>query len=330
MLISLRTIAAAAAAGVALTALSVPAAANDPCLGAHCPIDPPTDESDASSEGGMISVRISGSGTTAGGSTVTVPITQVMKHPPCWMQASWTGAEYAEYVDSGQMNRDNQHYNENMAPRPNYADYADVDGYWWSARCSSGYFDGTIGEFFDYTDEFFASHPAVFVEEGEPDPPFYIPPEILAYFAYEELQLPDPDLEWNPRRSGDTATFVNLDTWVWLDDSPVQLDVTASAAGNSATVTATLDRMTVTAPDAEPAVCDGPGVPWTPTATDGCAITFHRSSANQPGNATTVTVETYWTARWSTGGVDQGGLDPQAITATTAVPVAEVQTVVTG
>ncbi|MGH8824298.1 MAG: hypothetical protein ACRDVN_07475 [Jiangellaceae bacterium] len=322
-----RVVLAVVPAGLITCALTLPAHAD--CESVVCP--PEGDGSDAGAGGGTVYIQVWGSGVRRDGGGVEVPLREVGVHPPCWMEPFMTGAEYYDYVTSGRLARDNFHFGENIDELPGYEQHQDdTEGQWWAGICNSGYFDGTIGAFFDYTDQFFDENPPVFVEVGEDPPVPPIPPEILVEYAYREMDLPAPQIGWNPRRVGDAATFVNLDTWVWLEDGPVQLEVNAAAGGNVARVEATIDSMRVTAPDADPVTCDGTGVPWSSQATGECAIVFGRSSATQPGLVTPVTVATTWTVEWFANGAPRGPLDPQTTTGTTTVPVAEVQTVVTG
>lgn len=326
MLIGKRAVAACAAGLILLALVATPATA---CSGAFCD----NEEADPEASDGTLAITVWGSGTTNGDSgSFEVPLDTVWIHPTCWYHEGPTGAEYAEYVESGQINWDRHHYDEDIPELPGWEEHADDDeGHWWYRVCNSGYYDGDIDEFFDYAEEWFADNPPRYVEPGDPEPQIPVPPGVLMEVAYDEMEIPEPTLAWNPSRTGDSATFVNLDTWVWLDDSPITLEVHAEAGDNQATVTANLDSMTATAPTAEPATCEGPGVPWDPNVDDavGCQIVFSRSSANQPGQVTPVTVETTWTVSWSANGTPQGELEPQTLTTVTDVPVAEVQTIVT-
>lgn len=319
---------AVTAAAVVVAGTVTPAAADEDCVGLACPPD-----ADAANEEGQVTIWLSGNGLTQEGERVVVPASQVTVRPPCIMTRSFSGEEYAEmWENDGAFTELLPHLppEDRFDPWDDYEEYADVDGYWWTASCHPQYYHAEDPPYTEYAANFYAENRPVFVPDGDPPPEFDIPPEILAYYAYEAMDLPEVELAWNPQRDGDAATFVNLDTWVWLEGMPVVLDVTATAGGNSATVTATLAEMTATAPNADPAVCGGPGVPWTPGADDGCAIVFHRSSANQPTNTTTVSVDVTWTARWSTNGVDQGELDPQTVDDSFEVPVAEIQAIVSG
>ncbi len=183
----------------------------------------------------------------------------------------------------------------------------------------------------------------VWVPAGEepPAPPVPIPVEVLAEIAEENLTVPVPGVNVNP----DARSYVNLPTWFWVEDGPsdadgfVTLEVTATAGDNSATVTAEPNRLALQSDGGPTATCT-PGqahTPWSVGASDdaGCTITHARSSAWMPGLAYTVTVTASYSASWS--GVEDGtpvaGEDLGMVTsppAASSVPVAEVQTLVTG
>ncbi len=206
----------------------------------------------------------------------------------------------------------------------------DTEGNWWSGMCTSANWDGPIDGFFDFAQQWSPDNPMRYVFAGDPPPVPPVPPEVLVQVAYRELDLPAPQIGWNPQRQGDQASFVNLDTWVWLDESPVQLEVNAQAGANVAPVEATIDSMTVSAPYSDPVTCAGSGVAWSPGAAGGCAIVFGRSSAIHPGQVTPVTVDTHWAIEWFANGAPRGALEPQTTSGTNPVPVAEIQTVVNG
>ncbi|MGH8775796.1 MAG: hypothetical protein ACRDWI_11670 [Jiangellaceae bacterium] len=320
----------AAATGVAAVVLAMTAASAMACPTRGCQDLPPPDGSEAGSGDGTVYVQVWGSGTTNGSSGgFEVPLREIAIMPPCRYIPGMTGQEYYDWFRNGGAigHADGDPYE----PHPGYEQHQDdTEGVWWGGMCSSADFDGTLGEFFDYSSGWFDENDSIYVQPGDPQPVPPIPPEVLVNYAYDSMDIPDPQLAWNPRRGADAATFVNLATWVWLEDSPVTLEVNAAAGGNTATVVAELSGMTVSAPTAEPAVCGGAGVPWSATATTDCAIVFTRSSANQPDQATEVTVETTWTVDWFANGAPQGPLQPQTMTETTDIPVAEVQALVTG
>lgn len=316
---------------LAQVAVFVPGAAASECEGQFCP---PADPS-AYGGGGTFVVEVSGSGTSGGG-TVQVPMSEVSEPPLCWMEPYWTGAEYAAGWEPGGIfynwdTHPNVPEADKFEPYPDYEDYVDQEGHWWIPRCRPYGAEDIEAGIPDDIYAFFAAHDSVFIVPGD-QPTYDIDPVFLALFAQERLDLPDPELGWNPQRAPDAATLVNLDTWVWLENSPAALDVTASAGGTSATVVATLETMAVSAPYADPVECTNAGVAWAADVdpADACAIVFGRSSAIFVDNLTPVTVETTWGAEWFTGGVSQGDLDPQTVSDTTQIPVAEVQTIVTG
>jgi len=285
----------------------------------------------------VITVSVWGTGSKAGSSgsggggrvTVSVPA-------PCWMIESSTGKEYYEYVESGQMSQDNYHFSEDMTPRPGYQKYKDdALGHWYGAMCSSANWpdQNDMPGWGHFVDTFFAAHPVVFVPADQTPPTPPVPPELLREVAIKNLELPDPQLDWNPKIIGNQGTLVNLDTWFWLDNAPTTLQVNAAAGGNQASVTVTFAGMNITAPGEAPLSCAGPGIPYAAGVRDTtCALAFSRASVALGAEATPVTVKTRWTGTWAANGVDQGPLTPQPapVTATVDIAVDEVQTLVTG
>lgn len=281
--------------------------------------------SEGESDGDGISVRVWGSGTTAGEDGYEIPAETVTVLPPCYMSPWKTGKGYYEwYLEQGPVGPDNY---PTEPPFPNYEKYKDDDkGYWWLGRCSDRNYEGD--DWVDYSTEWWEQNPPLYIEEGEPEPVPPIPPETLMQVAYDAMELPDPDIGWNPSRAGDGATFVNLDTWMWLNDGLVELEVNAEAGDNVARVEADLGSMNYSAPNAAPVSCSGTGVEWSEDASTDCALVFERSSANQPGGVSRVLAESQWDIEWFANDEPQGDLDPQTTTATFDIPVAEVQTVV--
>jgi hypothetical protein len=316
-----------------LTALAAPPAVAEPAprcgLGA-CDDDGGGGGSDAGADDGAVTIIVWGSGTTSGDEGYEIPADSVVVLPPCRYYRYLTGKDYYDGVQDGSIFMGNGDAPSSV-PFPNYEAYKDdTEGYWWSGMCDSGDYDGSIDDFLDYAEEWFENEfEPVYVEPSEPIPVPPIPPEILVQVAYDEMTLPDPQIGWNPRRDGDGATFVNLPTWMWLEDGPVVLEVHAEAGENEARVEATMSSMNFSAANAAPVSCDGHGVAWTSGASSDCALTFTRSSANQPGRVSTVLAESQWTIEWFANGEPRGPLDPQTTSATFTLPVAEVQTVVT-
>lgn len=331
-----RIIGSVAAAAVVLALTTVvagagaapSAAATGTCMTGGCLPDgaPAT----GSATDGTIAVSVWGNGVRAGGGTfgggtvVHVPV-------PCYFIPSETGAEYfAAWEPGGHHSiRDNAGSVDYLLYKPHagYEQYKDVDGRWYLPHCNSFVYEGA--DFVGHQTGFVTQNPPVFVPTGTAPPVPEISVEMLRDVAMEEMEIPVPAVDWNPRIAGNDATLVNMETWVWLTDPTTLFSVTAEAGGNSARVDATFREMTLSAPGADGATCAGPGVAWSPAADDGCVIVFGRSSANQPGLRTPLTITTGWDASWSANGVLQGALDAQTQSAVANVPVAESQTVIT-
>lgn len=322
---------AALVASVGVTAAVTPATADQSlqCGISGCGNDDDDGGSTPGVEDGAVSIRVWGTATTGGRDGYDLPPETVVVLPPCRYIQGLTGKEYYDHVEKFGNGRDTE--GRPIPPYEGYEKYKDdTEGHWWGGMCDSGDFDGDLDEFFDYSDEWFDENEGFYVEAGDPPPVPPIPPEVLVEVAYDEMTLPEPEIGWNPKRDGDGATFVNVDTWLWLDDGPVALEINAEAGDNVARVEATLGSMNFSAPNAAPVSCSGTGVEWSPGASStDCALVFERSSANQPGQVSRVSAESQWDIEWFANGEPRGALDPQTTTATFDVPVAEVQTVVT-
>jgi hypothetical protein len=219
---------------------------------------------------------------------------------------------------------------------PNYdsEEYkTDTTGLWYGPECR-------FGAPVDYESEFRATHPPVYWWPADPVPASTedVDPRVLAQIAYEFTDLPAGTVGWSPTIGGVAATIVNLDTWVWVAGAPTTVSVTASIpSGTWARVDAVLDWVELSAPGADPATCDEPGIAWTASATSTpCSIVFTRSSANQAVKdgqsfpTSTLTITAVWTASWvSSDNPTPTALPTQEIATTAEVPVAEIQTLVT-
>jgi hypothetical protein len=298
------------------------------------------DTNTPTTKGGTITITVTGTalkGGTPGHSTSR----QVSVPAPCWMEPSFTGKEYYEFVTgTGEYTGKgmawlNAHMGENMTAEPGYEQYKDdTTGHWWGGTCSSGNYDGSIKDFFAVADAFFKAHPFTYIPAGRPIPVPPVPPEVLRDAAIAEMALPTPTIDWNPKATGTNGTFVNLDTWVWLKDRRDKLYVRATAntmGGETwAQVDVDLTGMTVQADHAETAVCDGPGVPYSSTASAAaaCTIRFGKASATAAGTA--VTTQTTWHGTWTATGRGPAELPTQPVVnpSVTAVRVGEVQAVV--
>ncbi|ROS23833.1 hypothetical protein [Cellulomonas sp. PhB150] len=323
----------------AATIVSATGAAADGSLCGHTACD----TAEGHSSGGTVSVTVTGTGTSTGGS-YTIPEQHLTTPPVCYYDFLMTGKEYAAVWGPGGSFTQLQHNlpeEDRFSPEPHYQDHKDDDeGGYWYPYCDVQRWTGTTDGYNAAWKQYYGTHDTVYVEADDTPPTdVEVPPEELARIAYKATTLPDGHIRWNPSRTDDGATFVGLDTWVWLDDPTTSVSVTATIpSGTSATVTATLDDMVVGADGARTTDCGGPGVAWTAGAEHTpCAITFDRSSANLPVKAghdeptATMTAVSTWRASW-TSNRDPGTHDLANLTrtATAEVPVAEIQSVVSG
>ena len=303
-------------------------------------IDPPpatpTPGATGTASGGLLSVQVSVAGSTSGGRTFQS--SSVHQVPPvCWYGRGMSGLEYFEYWKPGGPARQAGTLDAYAAQGLLHAGWeehgTDATGYWYDARCA---FDAPT----EYRDQFYATHPAGFVPAGAPAPVATAEgdTEVLAQIAFEALELPEGEIRWSPSMPGTGATVVNLDTWVWVEEAPTTVSVTASIpSGTWARVDAALSGLTVSAPGADTVTCPDAGTPWAPGATaTTCALTFHRSTAGEAVKAgqahptATLTAQATWTASWvSSVDATPTALPAQTITNTAEVAVAEIQGVVT-
>lgn len=328
---------ALAGAAVLVGGSATASAADGPC-GTSC--GGPT--TGGSAGGGSITVTVRGSGVMPGGGSVPIDTSTIAVHPLCWYESFATGKEYAEWIDSGMAHQlEHNLGGEAYEEIPGWEEHKDDDeGHWYGGICSSAYWeDENLDGFFDASEAWFADHPVVWVDAGDAPPDPLVTPEMLAEVAFDAMDLPTGDIRWNPTRAGDDATFVGLDTWVWLEGAPESVDVTASVYGGAlwARVDASLAHLDVSAPGASSTRCADGGTPWSAGASSTCSITFERSSANQrvkPGHTvptSTMTASAVWTAAWvSSLDANPTALPEQTVTTTAEVPVAEIQAVTVG
>ena len=319
---------------VAIAGALLPSAAGAATAGSECwgtCEDPPTTTPTA--RAGSVAVQVTGGGQRSGGSSFTLPARGIWVPPVCYYSRMGTGREYATALHHGLEDSVLRRLpvDERSIELPGWQQHAEDDaGAWWIPVCDDQ------SRFAAYN----AANDPVYLSPGEPAPvgEVAVPPEVLAQVAYDAMDLPTGTIRWNPTVAGSGATVVNVATWVWVEDGPASVAVTASVPGVSATVDATLDHLEVTAPGADSARCAGPGTAWAPDAapSTACALTFYRSTANQPVKASqtlptaTMTATATWTASWTSNLTpDRTPLPDQEITTTTEVPVAEIQALVT-
>ncbi len=161
-----------------------------------------------------------------------------------------------------------------------------------------------------------------------PVPPITVPPEVLAVLAYGELRIPDLHLHRSPAVG--RPTYVNYNTWFWVDQGDLlgPIAVTAVAGANSATVEVRTDALTIKATDSPRVVtCTAAQA----RAQGACIRVFAKSSAGLAGLVHQVTATARWTPTFAivpAVPVPANLDDPVDVTAGMPVPVAEIQSVV--
>ena len=269
-------------------------------------------------------VTVQVSGTFVGGGSAGSPGSTTVSVPtPCWYTESFSGKEYADWIDSGKAAQDAHHHGD--APTEIYPGYEqhknDADGHWYGGECISTSFGDDMDAFFKYSDAWFKDHGTVWVPAGGQPPTPPVPPTVLRDAALQAMKLPEPTFDWNPKANGGSSV-VNLDTWFWLDDNIDNGNVTASAGGNTATVTADRQSVSFSAPTAGAVDCADGGTPWSPDAKSDCVLYYREASDGTP-----TTAAAHWGLSWTFNGAPQGALDPIDAQQTENVGVFEVQTI---
>lgn len=151
----------------------------------------------------------------------------------------------------------------------------------------------------------------------------------LAQHAISEALLPEPSIGMSPPLP--QGSVVNFPTWLWVDRAAWKT-VTADASITDYGVTATATPITVVwdMGDGNKVTCYGPGTAYnTNIPTEGqhsdCTYKYQRSSAHQPNLAYTVKATINWRIEWKASDGTSGNLGYLSRSASTAVPVGEIQ-----
>ncbi|GAB2717364.1 ATP-binding protein [Kitasatospora kifunensis] len=154
-------------------------------------------------------------------------------------------------------------------------------------------------------------------------------PAQLAQQAFVLMKFDPPDIATAPG-SGKKGVL-GMPVWMWATPSAASwgpLQQSASAGGDSVTVTAKVTQIVWTMGDGQTVTCTGPGTPYTPDKGDAmspdCGYRYTTTSAGQSSGAFPVTATTTWTVHWAGAG-QEGDLPPVTKTSTTALTVGEVQ-----
>ncbi|RAX19058.1 hypothetical protein DRB06_14920 [Actinomyces sp. Z5] len=258
-------------------------------------------------------------------------------HPVCWYEPDRTGAEVAQWIDSGQAEKESSvHGNWGYVmpylrdQYPDYESYADdEEGYWYRPWCDWTYYNGDDPMEYQKLFGQFTSNGPVYVPAGESAPAPEVDGETLARAAWDAVTIPTATISYNPMVGDVGATIVGMDTWVWATgDTPKEVQVTATAGSTTATITATAKWLTLQPKDGT-AKCTGFGIPWTEEndakGTD-CLIVFNRSSAHFKDGVTPVDIKVSYAITYTATDGASGSMDTHTTSTTTSIPVAEIQT----
>jgi hypothetical protein len=256
--------------------------------------------------------------------------------PPCWYQPGLTTIQAIDLVRNlsrlVRANPDMYPWFEQYIEPMVAADYHVGDaGLWYVAWCSD--FDAANAQIWTDQNPWF-----VWVAKNNPAPApagtVELDPETLALYALDSVVLPATKITFNP--APEATVFVP--TWIWLDKANYQT-VTVTAVAGPVTVTATASPSSLHLPTALP---DTSVTPASGTCTDlydaytgdasaepACAITFARSSAQEPGLAYPVSVGLVWSAKFTSNFGAAGALQAGTVTGTGEIPVQEAQTTIT-
>jgi hypothetical protein len=161
--------------------------------------------------------------------------------------------------------------------------------------------------------------------------------DVLALRAIQLLRLPRPAMQLSVR----DRAYVGVPVWLWVAGGQPNvgpLTATATAGAAQVTATARLAR-TVWAmgPPAAVVTCPGTGTPWSggSGASPDCGYTYAQRSLPErtAGRGTwPVTVTSVWQVTWTgvEGGAPVVGTQDVALTVNRALPVGELQVLVTG
>jgi hypothetical protein len=158
-----------------------------------------------------------------------------------------------------------------------------------------------------------------------------VTPEELLQVAESELTVPVLTPQTAPalNRKG----LVGLPEWFWVPQAswrPVHVVVAAGPVW--ARLWATPETMSFDPGGGlSGASCNGPGTPYTATASGGCTFTYDQSSDTQQGGAYAAAVTVHWLVQWTgSDGTHQVLNNDLAVAFPFALRVAEGQALVTG
>ena len=168
--------------------------------------------------------------------------------------------------------------------------------------------------------------------EGE-NSPEAIDPVVLAEQARASMTLPLPEIGTAPPLG--KPRFVNMPSWMWINSGSWEpVPATASVGAGSVTVVATPERVVWETGDGHQVVCESAGTVFSPAVSreEGSPDCGHTYTSLPPGGAgveVDLVAVWEWSVSWSTSAGEGGELEELSTSATEAVAVSEIHSVVT-
>lgn len=170
----------------------------------------------------------------------------------------------------------------------------------------------------------------------QPEPTY--DPRVIAEYAYDVMDLVEPDLEWNPKIGEQgNAALVNLPTWLWVDEATSVggeegvRKVEADAGPVHVEVVATTDGVRITSPaGSRSCTVDEARTKYERGRDEdaACTIAFSRGSYGY-GQGFPVDASVAWNASWTSNTGDSDTLPSRNVGQTTFIRVAQTQALVT-
>lgn len=270
-----------------------------------------------------------GAGTLAGSEALGVP--------PCWYQPGLTPAQAVQLARNlaklVQANPDlTVWFRQYIEPMAQSGYHLDDKGLWYHAWCTD--FNAPDAQAWTSTYPWF-----VWVATTDPAPApagaILMNPRTLAVYSIDSVLLPATEISRNPAAPNDAVVY--LPTWIWLDPARfAPVSVTANAGPVTVTAKATPSSLQLptdlSGVETSPAsgLCTDlyDAYRGDPSVDPGCAITFTRSSAAEPGQAYPIAVQLAWSANYTSNIGDGGALNAGGIPGTAEIPVQELQSLI--
>ena len=282
---------------------------------------------------GQVSVHLDVTFSSSGANTSTSSSLSTTVKPSCYFEPGLNGPDMAK-LDSSVATHDPNHRRQQQIDAGIIPDYQkhkdDTTGKWWTRHCDPDAFPDQES-YKRAVAEYEGKATTIWVDQGNQPPAPSVSGATLANAAWQATTIPNPTIDTNPKVGESNYTILGIDTWVWATgETPKSVQVTATAGGTSATVTAGSSGLQLSAPDSKPS-CQGFGIPWhrgMPEGSSPCTIVFNRSSAHL-GGTTPLSVSVAYSASYTATDGSAGTLPSVTTSNVVNIPVAEIQTLTT-